>query len=394
MSEFDPSTQPPKEQHSLRSLLAAKKGNTTYQNGEAFLLHVFWVAPSLSKAEVLLKGLQQCARATHRDTPCVPTYFFRLCQVNQESGSTTLAPPIPRLVKDHPHLVGGLRKRQMGIPPHAIRAELLKRGFDDPAIMEWSLDAELPVTLQEQPVALEFTEIYLDEQAFMEHAGSRDYLDGYGIVMNPSLHYTVPSTIRLGTPSANLIEKILEPVLKEQVVSLPSDGRCHVWKPLSEDSQTTYQGSALMCSLDCDAGSSVEGFLNDLDSTLTPTVFAQFRDACTTFVVIPHPYFDNHLRVFFILPLSNISQETSALSLVINVLEEMKPVRGEIFIQQRQDDTEGENTVNSYETVWKNHLLHSSTLSHLHLTTIDRSNGGKSSSGYLLHEKAGIIQFK
>lgn len=81
------------QQHSLRSLIAAKKGTLTYKSGEAFLLHVFWIAPSLSKAQTLLQGLQQCAQATHRDTPCVPTYFFRPSQVNQESNCPSLASP-------------------------------------------------------------------------------------------------------------------------------------------------------------------------------------------------------------------------------------------------------------------------------------------------------------
>jgi len=36
---------------------------------------VFWEAPSLVAATKLLGGLQQCVTATHRDTPCVTTYF-------------------------------------------------------------------------------------------------------------------------------------------------------------------------------------------------------------------------------------------------------------------------------------------------------------------------------
>jgi hypothetical protein len=163
------------------------------------MLHVFWIAPSIDHAHRLLQGLDKCAKATHRDTPCVPTYFFRV-----SSNNADLCPGPPHLVKDHPKLRDAMKKLAVGIPVPAVRNELTKRGFD-PSILDetsGSLDAPLPLNMQCQPVAVEFTEIYLDERAFMEHAGS-------------SLHFSTPITIRLGTPPANLIEKILEPVLKE-----------------------------------------------------------------------------------------------------------------------------------------------------------------------------------
>jgi hypothetical protein len=34
---------------------------------------------------------------------------------------------------------------------------------------------------------------YMDEASFMAHSASRQFLDGYAVVMDPSLHYTVPS---------------------------------------------------------------------------------------------------------------------------------------------------------------------------------------------------------
>ena len=32
---------------------------------------------------------------------------------------------------------------------------------------------------------------YMDEASFMAHSASRQFLDGYAVVMDPSLHYTV-----------------------------------------------------------------------------------------------------------------------------------------------------------------------------------------------------------
>lgn len=67
----------------LQRLLDAPKGQLDYSPGEAFMLHVFWETPGIEAASKLLAALRQCAAATHRDTPCVPTYFFRVA--NNES---------------------------------------------------------------------------------------------------------------------------------------------------------------------------------------------------------------------------------------------------------------------------------------------------------------------
>lgn len=270
--------------HTFRSLLAAKKGNMNYKGSQAFLLQVFWIAPSIEAAEKLLTGLHECAKATHRDTPCTPTYFFRICNNSQD-----LCPAVPKYCRDHPHLQVALKKLQVGVPQHAVRGELLKRGLD-PDSINLSLDSELPQSLQTQPVALEFTEIYLDERAFMEHAGSRDYLDGYAVVMNPSLHYTVPFTIRMGTPSQYLIDSILDPVLKEIPITLPK--QCKVWSPPIVPIKTP-----LFLSLD---------IYQENDATTPETLLQTFSEGfltyCTTFTVFPHPLRSQCLRVVCIVP--------------------------------------------------------------------------------------------
>jgi hypothetical protein len=41
----------------------------------------------------------------------------------------------------------------------------------------------------------------MDEASFMAHSASRQFLDGYAVVMDPSLHYTVPSLARAAAAS-------------------------------------------------------------------------------------------------------------------------------------------------------------------------------------------------
>jgi hypothetical protein len=84
---------------------SSSKGATTYAPDQSFLLHVIWQAPSAAAAQELLSGLSACASATQRDTPCVPTYFFRVAPSYDDVCS-----PAPLLLKDHPHItqVAGL----------------------------------------------------------------------------------------------------------------------------------------------------------------------------------------------------------------------------------------------------------------------------------------------
>ena len=62
----------------LQRLLNEPKGKLEYNANETFMLQVFWEAPNINAVHDLLAGLQRYADATRRDTPCVPTYFFRI----------------------------------------------------------------------------------------------------------------------------------------------------------------------------------------------------------------------------------------------------------------------------------------------------------------------------
>lgn len=296
--------------YSLRSLLAAPKGNLVHEPADAFLLHVFWQAPSATAAAELLSGLRQCAAATHRDTPCVPTYFFRI-----SNNDADLCPPPPRTAGEHPQLAEAHKKLRLGIPRPAVLMNMTKLGLAAD-LLELDPEAELPKSLRAQPVALEFTEVYLDERAFMEHAGSRDYLDGHSVVMRPALMYSVPRTVRLGTPPVSMVERILEPILREEVAPLP-DG-CAVWRrPPGCD------GAAMLMSLDlpsanedqsCAAAAAVA---SSLPSSLT--------DLCSTFVAFAHPLRPGTTRLLCVLPCLPPAPALEALAA-------LRPARGEAHV--------------------------------------------------------------
>lgn len=258
------------ETYSFRRLLDAPKGCLSFHPTQSFLLHVFWECPSIQAAHTLLDGLAQCAAATARDTPCVVTYFFRVALNNND-----LAHRMPICVRDHPRISKLLKKRDVGVPEAALRAELLKAGLQV-ELLDLNLDSVLPETLQTTPVFVELTELYLDEKGFMEHAGSRDYLDGYAVVMRPELVFSTPRTVRIGSPTAMLQEKILEPILKEEVASLPKG--CLLWSPRSSEGPVV-----IMLSMDTPLEP-------DVASSVIPS---SFREQCWTLVCFKHPLRDD-----------------------------------------------------------------------------------------------------
>ncbi|RHY66203.1 hypothetical protein DYB34_007032 [Aphanomyces astaci] len=260
---------------SLKALLETPKGHLDHYPDEAFLLHVFWEAPSRAAAETLLSGLRGCSVATHRDTPCVPTYFFRITKSNPLS-------PSAATVGAYPPLHDALKKLQVGIPKPVVRADLTRRGMN-PDWVDLNLSDPLPLELRTEPFVVEFTEIYLDERSFMLHCGSKDYLDAYGIVTKPGLSLRPPVTTRIGSPSSSIVEKILEPILHERVVAVGSNV---VWQRPPASPSTARD--AVMLALDCTRHA----------DKLPP----QMRDACTTAVSFPHVLKDGITRWLLVLP--------------------------------------------------------------------------------------------
>lgn len=370
--------------YTLKSLLATPKGNLEYCAGDNFLLHVFWEAPNISAARELLAALQECGTATHRDTPCVPTYFFRISNMDLEVSS-----PAPRLVSDLPQVSAAKKKLRMGVPLAVVSQELSKRGIN-PRLLDLELTDELPPEMQQQPVAVEFTEVYLDEQAFMEHAGSKDYLAGYGKVMNPALFFKIPQTVRLGTPPAGIVEKILEPILKE-IVCPAVDGAV-VWKrptaPLNAASGTDSADSASGADSsdgDCSAGApplppsgwtdavflSLDFDTADRDpSTVVSSLPESILTTCTTCVSFPHLLRENTTRVMVVLP------SWPELTL-LQAMASLGIARGEIFVSKDARDRIGE---------LRDRLLLAE------LTTV--SVGDTESSGFILHALAANVTSK
>ncbi|EPZ32434.1 hypothetical protein ROZALSC1DRAFT_27441 [Rozella allomycis CSF55] len=287
----------------LQKLINEQKGFTVYKSGQTFMLHVFWEAPNRDAAERLLEALNRCAIATYRDTPCVPTYFFRI-----SNNDANLYGDAPKLVKDHAQLAAAIKKLGLGVPRAAVLSDLAKRNLD-PKYLDLDLLAELPPPLQGQkPVAIEFTELYLDERAFMQHAGSRDYLDAYGTVMSPGLSNRIPTTLRFGNPTQDMIEKILEPMLREQVTCLSSDST--IWNQPGRFSKDHFVVSV------------------DYESVMFDSyVFSSmYQNECVWSVRFRHPIRDNVTRLMTLL----IWDEEKSTHLFKEITD-ANPIQGEIY---------------------------------------------------------------
>eukprot|EP00026_Physarum_polycephalum_P009236 Phypoly_transcript_09351.p1 GENE.Phypoly_transcript_09351~~Phypoly_transcript_09351.p1 ORF type:complete len:322 (+),score=69.74 Phypoly_transcript_09351:325-1290(+) len=285
-----------RKETALQRLLNEPKGKTTYTKGEAFILYVFWEAPSLKAAQELLNALSICGTATHRNTPCVPTYFFRISQNDMELTKAA----IPKTVGEHKQLAGAIKRVRVGTPKDVVSADLVKKGID-PSFLDLDLGADLPSALQIQPVTLEFVEVYLDEKAFFGHSGSRDFLNAYGTVMQPALQNSPPQTFRLGTPTSKIIDTILDPMLKEKVVALEEG--CVVWQHPTKPIENPF-----ILSLDIP---------NSEENKKRPEVLQKLQDWCTTCITLPHPLrpsFSRLFCVFFALPPPSILSLLSSLS--------------------------------------------------------------------------------
>lgn len=323
----------------MQRLIDEPKGKKSYTANQPVLLQVFWECPSLAAANRLLDALSQCAKATQRDTPCVPTYFFRISHNDKDLYGAT-----PKLVKEHKQLMSLIKKLDVGISKNAVHAET-KRNELDVAYLDLDPSSELPSSLQEKPVAVECTELYLDERAFMEHVGSRDYLKAYGLVMSPALMSAPATTLRFGTPCESLIEKILDPVLKAQDLSVPTG--FSVWnKPATSN-------AGVLVSM-------------DVGVTVAPTLSLQ---SCAWSLFFQHPRRQDVSRVMVLF--AGIPDLAS-----IQQLASLKPVRGEAHVK-------GDEASISQVT----NILKEGGLEHV---SVNVTRG----VGYILHDLASELQFE
>lgn len=148
---------------------------------------------------------------------------------------------------------------------------------------------------------IEFTELYLDERAFNEHVGSKDYLDAYGDVVKPGLQ-TCQVTVRMGTPPRKIVEAILERV------AVIGEGSW-LWNGKAARSVKTI-GFSVVVSLDVPSPATIVGSL---------------RDDCTTCIIFDHPIRTSIQRVLCTFP--GLPSSTA-----LKALSDLGPVRGEAHL--------------------------------------------------------------
>jgi hypothetical protein len=336
----------------MQKLFASPKGKVAYRASESFMLHVFWEAPTAAAADELLAGLARCAAATQRDTPCTATYFFRV-----STADASLCPPPARTVAEYAPLAEAARRLRVGMPRATVEAELKRRGLD-PAWLDLDADAPLPPPLRDQQaVRVEFTEVYLDEAAFMEHSASRDYMDGYGVVMRPGLQLRPPRTLRWGTPTAMLIDKILDPILKATPLTLHHPPACTVWRTGTGLMDAARAPPAALLSLDVAVPavpsrglSRSEGSESGTPAPATPPTPSHstsydapeaqadavawtaarmptvLREGSCWCVVVAHPLRDATVRVMAVVPVAALTAEALA-----ELSDTLQPVRGDVY---------------------------------------------------------------
>jgi hypothetical protein len=335
--------------NSFNDLFARQKGALDFIKGESFLLHVFFEAPSLSSALESLGGLRRCSAATHRVTPCTSTYFFRV-----SSNNSDLCPPAPTSVGEHQALCDAKKKLSVGFPIAAIQADLKKRNIPQ-ELIGMPPETKLPDHLREKPVALEFTEVYLDERAFMEHSGCREYFDGYAVIMRAGSVNRPPTTIRVGTPTKNVVEKILEPVLKEQ--ACPLEPGNFVWRGAETHiHDNASHDSNVFLSLDLKA------------STKEWKPEEEFSSLCSTLVQFSHPLREDVIRVIAVL--SRLS-----LPILVETLSILQPIRGEAWVANRS-------------TTELSVALREAGLEMVNVWDAEGKSEGSHCAGYILHASA------
>lgn len=326
----------------LERLLKEPKGKVSYSPNQAFLLHVFWECPDIGAARRLLQALQKCAAATHRDTPCVPVYFFRISTICADVRTQR-----PRTIQEHPVLQAAIRKLQVGVPRQAVLADLARRNIDS-NLIDLDPSTTLPKHLQNYPATVECTELYLDERAFQEHAGSRDYLAAYADVINPALR-TRHHTVRVGNPTEYLVERVLEPMLQEVVTPL-FEGTV-LWRA------PTVRGTEVMLSLDLSTEE------HDLQELLSSSV-GKFDRYAVVVVIFTHPLRDHIARLLVVL--SNLMRST------MDEIHALPVQRGELHCSDSSVE-EVKRTVDDGN--------------HSHLLAVNADDR----AGYILHARSGEL---
>ncbi|KAJ4462667.1 hypothetical protein PAPYR_671 [Paratrimastix pyriformis] len=342
--------------HSLQSRFDAPKGIIEYTAGDAFMYQVFWEASSPANAQRTLAALAECAKATHRDTPCVPTYLFRISSIDGDLCSVP-----PRTVGELPAVRDAKRKLAIGVPLVAVRGDLTRRGVD-PSLLDLDPSAPLPPALQAQPVMLEFTEIYLDERAFLEHAWSRDYLDSYARVMQAIAAGRPATTVRVGKPTTLI-------ALPNEIACPLADGAAFFPPSASPENGLSSAAAPVLLALDLPTPAPAQ----------LAALMAHLRPHCVACLPFSHPLRPLTTRllcVFAAVPDASVLAPLAALA----------PARGECFIAHPAAAGAADMSPESERAMQAN--LAAAGLPAI----VVRPAGGEECVGYVLHSRAGQVR--
>jgi hypothetical protein len=230
----------------------------------------------------------------------------------------------------------------MGVPLAAVHAEMKKRDLD-PSLLELDAAHPLPLHLQVHPVMLEFTSqlswrtllhantsmatartlvcsltmsfpntILFSYYFFLGYFNHSDFVECLAVVMDPHSHYTIPRTMRIGSPTQNMIDTILEPVLKETAIATAGGS---VWVRPAVGSLGAQDAVFLTLDLTSPGTSIDEEQACELILQSLPLAL---RSCCTTCVALTHPLRSNCVRVMLVspvLPPVNVLVELGTLQL-------------------------------------------------------------------------------
>lgn len=250
-----------------------EKGYVTYHPDETYLIHVQWIVLNKKVAKEMIEGLRKCANATHRDTPPVLCYCFRIS--HDQSLAAAMKEEV-KTIEQHPHYIKAYRMLGMNMDPSVMIAKCEREGISSlPLTQNWRRDEPIQPHLDElqfDPVVIDLTELYLDNRSFIDHVGSKDYMEGYSVLMSP--HRSLqPYSAVTGTPTPGCWEKVLEPVLKARRANSRLEGLTVRLHSQAATATTTSVSQTVSSST---SSTSTASIVASESSLVDPYVFLEF----------------------------------------------------------------------------------------------------------------------
>jgi hypothetical protein len=253
---------------------AREKGHVSYNPNQSFLIQCQWILPNMSIAHEMIEGLRKCAVATERDTPPVVCYIFRVS--HDQSLADDMRQSV-RTISQHPHYAKGYKMMDMNMTKEFVISKCQREGISAlPFEADWPRDEPIDSHASEfnfDPVVIDLTELYLDNRSMVNHACSKDYMEGYGILLAP--HRSLqPHTVVVGSPTEGMWGSLLEPILKARKVEALSGGGSLERLVLNIPTATPSEQHLHHVFLDVDVvrseGADVSDFIDKLRDVLRP----------------------------------------------------------------------------------------------------------------------------